>query len=146
MSPSIAINASYLTQPIGPSLLASSTPHPLVPRPPIKYPLRTEKHRHEDFRNEITQRLEGSDLHDIDISDDNTFTDVYKRFTAFLIPAAEKDDRISTPKIEKIVARLRFTGGAIRAMRNESGPPMSFGALKPSTTSSPNTTPSRPLT
>jgi hypothetical protein len=49
----------------------------------------------------------------------------YGRVTRF---ARRTDDRISTPKIEKIVARLMFTGGAIRAMRNENGLPMSYGA------------------
>ncbi|KAJ7854791.1 hypothetical protein B0H13DRAFT_1642207 [Mycena leptocephala] len=107
----------------------------------IKYPNRTEKHRHDDFRNEIDRRLQASDLHDIEINDDASFTDVYQRFTAIMIPAAEKaygrvarftrrtNDRISTPKIEKLVARLRFTGGAIRAIRNPNDAAMSFGAL-----------------
>ncbi|KAJ6566380.1 hypothetical protein B0H19DRAFT_1257606 [Mycena capillaripes] len=88
------------------------THHTTLNKARIKYPLRTEKHRH-----------------------------VYERFTAIMVPAAEKayghitryarriDDRVSTPKIEKLVARLRFTGGAIRSIRNANSPPMSFGTL-----------------
>ncbi|KAJ7843689.1 hypothetical protein B0H13DRAFT_2364654 [Mycena leptocephala] len=82
-----------------------------------------------------------SDLYESTITDDASFTDVYQRFTDIMIPSAIKaygrvarysrctNDRVSNPQIEKLVARLRFTGGAIRAIRNTNGPPLSFGAL-----------------
>jgi hypothetical protein len=82
----------------------------------IKFPTRAEKNRHEDFRIEIENRLEPTDLYDCDITDDTSFTDVYKQFTEILIPASEKaygrvaryswqsDDRVSNPTIEKLVA------------------------------------------
>ncbi|KAJ7124853.1 hypothetical protein C8R44DRAFT_874714 [Mycena epipterygia] len=55
----------------------------------IKYPSRMEKHRHDDFRTEITSRLNDSTLEDIAITDDESFLHVYESFTHILIPSVE---------------------------------------------------------
>ncbi|KAJ7821195.1 hypothetical protein B0H14DRAFT_2599406 [Mycena olivaceomarginata] len=56
----------------------------------IKFPTRAEKSRHEDFRAEIVKQLETTDLYDVCVTDDVSFTDLYQRFTNVLIPASEK--------------------------------------------------------
>ncbi|KAJ7138985.1 hypothetical protein C8R44DRAFT_867157 [Mycena epipterygia] len=106
----------------------------------IKYPTRMEKHRHEDFRNEIERKLNESDIKQVQVSNDESFLAVYDSFTGILLPAVDKsysciarylpnpNARIMTSKIEKTVARLRFLGGVICTLRYENAPNMSHGA------------------
>ncbi|KAJ7436931.1 hypothetical protein FB451DRAFT_1193593 [Mycena latifolia] len=88
----------------------------------IKYPNRSEKHRHEDFRTEMDRQMDGTGLKDIEFIDDSSFLNVYDSFTAILIPTAEKAYG------HKLVAELRFTGGTIRTIRDDNPPLMSHGA------------------
>ncbi|KAJ6579403.1 hypothetical protein B0H10DRAFT_2235745 [Mycena sp. CBHHK59/15] len=74
------------------------------------------------------------------ITDDTSFTNVYKHFSVILIAASEKsygrvvrrprktDSRISTPDIEKMVACLRSIGGAIRFINAPESCSLSHGA------------------
>jgi hypothetical protein len=106
----------------------------------IKFPARAEKSRHEDFRAEIEKQLDTTDLYDVCVTDDASFTDLYQRFTDVLIPASEKaygrinhnarrsNDRITNPTIEKLIARLQFTGGAIRFIKTPNNCTLSHGA------------------
>ncbi|KAJ7708992.1 hypothetical protein B0H17DRAFT_1191498 [Mycena rosella] len=114
--------------------------HAVLNKARIKYPMCMEKHRHDDFRNEMDSKVKAAGLLGKQVTDDTLFLDVYESFTDLLIPAAEKcygrvtrrlrrtDDRIMNHKIEKIVAQLRFTGGAIRTIRDPNTPNMSHGA------------------
>ncbi|KAJ7788248.1 hypothetical protein B0H14DRAFT_3577343 [Mycena olivaceomarginata] len=56
----------------------------------IKFPTRAEKSRHEDFCTEIEKQLNTTDLYDVCVTDDVSFTDLCQRFTDVLIPASEK--------------------------------------------------------
>jgi hypothetical protein len=106
----------------------------------IKYPARMEKFRHDDFRTDINARLDGTGLDTAQVIDDDSFLHVYDSFTAILIPAAEKcygritrwtskdDNRVMSPMIERLVARLRFLRGAIRTIRDDNAPDMTHGA------------------
>ncbi|KAJ7852484.1 hypothetical protein B0H14DRAFT_3450756 [Mycena olivaceomarginata] len=106
----------------------------------IKYPARTEKFRHDDFRTDINARLDGTGLDTAQVIDDDTFLHVYESFTAILIPAAEKcygrvtrwtsndNNHIMSPMIERLVARLRFLGDAIRTIRDDHAGVMTYGA------------------
>ncbi|KAJ6521363.1 hypothetical protein DFH09DRAFT_1331236 [Mycena vulgaris] len=106
----------------------------------IKYPTRMEKHRHEDFRTEMDLDIDGTGLYEAHIVDDKTFLSVYDSFTELLILAAEKcyghvarftrrsSEQITSPRIEKLVAQLRFIGGAICTIRDTNTPNMTHGA------------------
>ncbi|KAJ7110534.1 hypothetical protein C8R44DRAFT_883672 [Mycena epipterygia] len=84
----------------------------------IKYPMRIEKHRHDDFRAEIDAKLDDANLDNICVTDDESFLKVYNSFTDIPIPTAEKsygrvirftrqsDQHVMSPKIEKTVSRL----------------------------------------
>ncbi|KAJ7847448.1 hypothetical protein B0H14DRAFT_3675930 [Mycena olivaceomarginata] len=105
----------------------------------IKYPARMEKFRHDDFRTDINAGLNGTGLDTAQVIDDDTFLHVYESFTAILIPAAEKcygrvtrwiskdDNRVMSPMIERLVARLRFLGGAIRTIHDDHAGVMTYG-------------------
>ncbi|KAJ7451026.1 hypothetical protein FB451DRAFT_1409932 [Mycena latifolia] len=97
----------------------------------IKYPTCMEKHRHNDFRAEMEMQIDAKGIADIEVLDDTSVLNVYDSFTEILIPVAEKyygriaqfsrraDKGIMSPKIEKLVAKLRFIGGAIRNLRSQ---------------------------
>ncbi|KAJ7670992.1 hypothetical protein B0H14DRAFT_3691206 [Mycena olivaceomarginata] len=96
----------------------------------IKFPTRAEKNQHEDFRIEIENRLEPTDLYDCDVTDDTSFTDIYKWFTEILIPASEKAyGRVAchSQRLDNL-ARLRFTSGAIHFINNPDDTTLSHGA------------------
>ncbi|KAJ7176388.1 hypothetical protein C8R43DRAFT_1057609 [Mycena crocata] len=105
----------------------------------IKYPTRMEKHRHDNFRAEMDTQIDATGICDMQVNDDESFLKVYDTFTSILIPTAEKaygrvsrftrrsDESIMSPRIEKLIAHLRFIGGAIRAIRDPNAY-MSHGA------------------
>ncbi|KAJ7368522.1 hypothetical protein DFH08DRAFT_947426 [Mycena albidolilacea] len=106
----------------------------------IKFPTRAEKSRYEDSCTEIEKRLKMTDLYDVCVTDDAPFTDLYQHFTNVLIPASEKaygrvnhnacrsNNRVTNPTIEKLIARLQFTGGAIRFIKTPNNYTLSHGA------------------
>jgi hypothetical protein len=106
----------------------------------IKFPAQAEKSRHEDFCAEIKKQLDTTDLYDVCVTNDASFTDLYQRVTDVLIAAPEKaygcincsarcsDDHITNPTIEKLIACLRFTGGAICFIKTPNNCTLSHGA------------------
>ncbi|KAJ7914585.1 hypothetical protein B0H13DRAFT_1611374, partial [Mycena leptocephala] len=104
------------------------------------FPMRSEKHRHNDFRALMDERLNAAALHDVEVNDDDSFLHVYDTFTKILIPTSEeaygritrftkqRAAQVLTPAIEKIIAQIRSFSGAIRTIRDSNAPELSHGA------------------
>ncbi|KAJ7851626.1 hypothetical protein B0H14DRAFT_2581294 [Mycena olivaceomarginata] len=122
----VIANIDY-TNPSGSAHTIFPAFQPMFNKPRIKFPAGIEKHRHETFRTLMDERLAAIMLHEVAVTNDDSFLAVYNSFTTILIPAAEeaygrvirftkrRDNNITTPLIENIIAQLRFVGGAIRA-------------------------------
>ncbi|KAJ7875279.1 hypothetical protein B0H14DRAFT_2568771 [Mycena olivaceomarginata] len=63
---------------------------PMFNKPWIKFPARIEKYQHETFRTLMDEQLAAVMLHDVAVTDEDSFLAIYNSFTTILIPAAEE--------------------------------------------------------
>lgn len=128
------------TNPSGTGRTTFPVYNPTFNKPCIKFPMHSEKHRHDNFRTLKDENLEAAALYDIEINDNESFLNVYNAFTKVLIPTSEEAygcithftkqhaAQVTTPTIEKIIAHIRFLGGAICTIRDRNAPNLSHGA------------------
>ncbi|KAJ7920024.1 hypothetical protein B0H13DRAFT_2427047 [Mycena leptocephala] len=78
------------TNPSGTGCTTFPAFNPTLNKPRIKFPMRSEKHRHDHFRTLMDERLDAAALYDVEVNDDESFLSVYNTFTKILIPTSEE--------------------------------------------------------
>ena len=95
-------------------------------RPRLRYPLRSEKHKFEDFRNMVDEEIRAKSIHDSPVTCDESFMSRYNALTKIFIKCGDavfgrvKRDKkainqlVTSPRIQRIQSDIRHIGGALR--------------------------------
>ena len=93
-------------------------------QPRVKFPLKTEKHKYETFRDMVDKLVGAKSLHDRNIVDDDSFIKQYNDLTEIITSTAksvfgvkklfiESKPNITDNQIKGILSKLKSLGGAI---------------------------------
>jgi hypothetical protein len=95
-------------------------------KPQLQYPQRSEKQKFEDFRTMVDKKIKAKSIHNMPVSDDDSFILCYDALTQVFKECGDAtfgqvkcnkpapNQCVTSPRIQRIQSEIRHLGGALR--------------------------------